>query len=93
MTASDEIIKTSKEPRKNKASTFKDIPVKIMVNSVHIYFPTLTKISNDCLKSGNFPDTLNYVDIIPVFKKGDTTDKSNYSLIVLFLISQNYLKN
>ena len=28
-----------------------------------------------------YPDILKYADIIPVFKKGDTTDKTNYRCI------------
>ena len=71
-----EIIKTIKELPKNKASTFKDILVKIMVNSVHIYPYVLTKIFSNCVKRGNFPDILKYTDNTPAFKKGDTTDKS-----------------
>ena len=53
-----EIIKAIKELPKNKASTFKDIPVKIMANSVHIYSQVLTNIFNDCVKSGYFPNIL-----------------------------------
>ena len=49
-----------------------------MINSVHIYSQVFTNIFNDCVKSGNFPDILKYADITPVFKKGDTTDKTNY---------------
>ena len=73
-----EIIKTITELPKSKASTFKDIPVKIMINSVHIYSQVLTNIFNDCIKSGKFPDILTYADITPVSRKGDTTDKTNY---------------
>ena len=73
-----EIIKTIRELLKNKASTFKDIQVKIMVNSVHIYSQVLKNIFNDCVKSGNFPDILKYADTTPVFQKGDTTDKTSY---------------
>ena len=47
-------------------------------SSVHLYSHALTKIFNDCEKSGNFPDILKYADITPVFKKGDATGKSNY---------------
>ena len=71
-----EIIKTIKELPKNKTSVFKDIPVTIMINSVHIYFQVLTNIFNDCVKSGDFPDILKYADITPVFKIGDRTDKT-----------------
>ena len=49
-----------------------------MINSVHIYSQELINIFNDCVKSGNFSDILKYTDITPVFKKGDTTDKTNY---------------
>ena len=62
-----EIIKIIEELPKNKASTFKDIPVIIMVNSVHIYSHALTSILNDYLKNGNFPDIRKYGDITPVF--------------------------
>ena len=36
------------------ATTFKDIPVKIMVSSIQIYSQVLTNIFNNCVKSGNF---------------------------------------
>ena len=52
------------------ATTFKDIPVKIMVSSIHIYSQVLTNIFNNCVKSGNFPDILKYADTTPVIKKG-----------------------
>ena len=55
--------------------------MKIMVNSVHIYFRVLTDIFNNCVKIGNFPDILKYADIKPIFEKGDTTDKTNYKPI------------
>ena len=77
----NEIIKIIKELPKNKASTFKVIPIKIMVNSFHIYSQVLTKIFNDCVKTSNFADILKYADITPVFKKVDTTDKTNHGAI------------
>ena len=64
----DEIIKIIKELPKNKASTLKDIPVKIMANSVHVYSHALVRVFNDCAKS----------------EKGDTTNKSNYRPISTF---------
>ena len=47
--------KIIKKLPKNKSSILKEIPVKIMVKSIHIYSNALTKIINDCVKSGNFP--------------------------------------
>ena len=52
-----------------------------MVKSVHIYSQLLTNIFNNYVESGNFPDVLKYADIRPVFKKGDTTDKTDCRLI------------
>ena len=48
-----EIIKTIKELAKSKANTFKDIPVKIMANSVHIYSQILNLVpsASFCYKS------------------------------------------
>ena len=87
-----EVIKTIKKLRKDKANTLKDIPVKIMVNSVHIYSQMLTNICNDYVKSGNFPDISKYVDITPAFRKGDKTNYrpistlSNFSKVFQKLI-------
>ena len=72
-----ETIKTITELPKSKASTFKDIPGRIMFNSVHIYSQVLTSIFNDCVKNGSFPDILKYAYITPVSKRGDMTDKTS----------------
>ena len=57
---------------------YKDIPVRIIKNTAHVYSPGLTIIFSNCIRNGKFPDILKYADISPVFKKGDTTDKTNY---------------
>ena len=62
---------------KNKANTFKDIPIKIIVNLLHVYYFPFKNLFGDCVKSRKFPDMLKYADIIPVFEKGDTTEKTN----------------
>ena len=35
---------------KNKALTFEDISVKILLNSVHAYYRALIKVINGCVK-------------------------------------------
>ena len=60
------MVKINNQLPKNKFCTFKDIPVKIIDNSDQIYSHALTKIFNDFIKSGNFPDVLKYGDIAPV---------------------------
>ena len=53
-----------------------------MISSVHINSQVLTNIFNNCAKCGNFPDFLKYADITPVFKKGNTTHKTNHRPII-----------
>ena len=73
-----ETLEIIKSLPKNEATVFKDIPMKIIKNPAHAYSHKLTIILNNCIRNGKFTDILKYADITPVFKKGDTTDKSNY---------------
>ena len=43
-----------------------------------IYLPLFTDIINDSLKRGIFPDELKLAEVIPLFKKADPFDKTNY---------------
>ena len=43
----------------------------------------LANCFNNCLSTDTFPNKLTWADIIPVHKKGSTTDKSNYRPISL----------
>ena len=52
--------------------------MRIIKDAAHVYSHRLTIIFNNCIKNSKFPDILKYADITPAFKKGDTTDKSNY---------------
>ena len=61
-----------------KATTFKNIPPKLLKESVDVCTPIMQDIINSCLLSHVFPDELKMADVFPVFKKGDTTDKRNY---------------
>ena len=66
---------TIKDLPKNKASIFNVFEYTGFVFLwIQIYLQVLTKIFNDCVKRGNFPDILKYAD----FKKGDTANKTNY---------------
>ena len=50
----------------------------VLYDAAHVYSHRLTIIFNNYIKNSKFPDILKYADTTPVFKKGDTTDKSNY---------------
>ena len=73
-----ETLEIIKSLPKNKATVFKDIPMRIIKGAAHVYSHGLRITFSNCIENRTFQDILKYADITPVFKKGDTNDKSNY---------------
>ena len=67
-----------RELNSNKATTFGNIPTKILKQSSKSCSDTLQKLFNDALRDGYFPDKLNGADLTSVFKKDDPTKAKNY---------------
>ena len=67
----------------NKASKSDSIPTKYIKFSSKIISSFLMKIFNQCMSQGVFPDKLKTAEIIPIFKKGNKTNPSNYRPISL----------
>ena len=67
----------------NKATNSDSIPTKYIKIGSHIISTTLTKILNQCITQGVFPDKLKIAEIIPIYKKGEKTNPSNYRPISL----------
>ena len=61
-----------------KATTFKNIPAKVLKSNSHICSPYLHKILNQSFDNGTFPKSLKIADVLPIFKSTDTTLKKNY---------------
>lgn len=62
----------------NKPTTFNCIPTKILVENKDICAPFLSKIFNESLLCHEFPAALKHAEILPGFKKYETTNKDNY---------------
>ena len=62
------LIKIIDKLLKNKTSTLKGIPSKIIVNAVHVYSQALTNVFNDFVKRGSFLDIFKNVDVTPIFR-------------------------
>ena len=60
-----------------------DITVKVLKASARESAESLTNCLNECLRNCNFPDELKLAEVIPVYKKLDSTDKGNYRPISL----------
>ena len=76
-----ETEKKLREVNSNKATTFDNIPTKILKQNSKSYSDTFQKLFNDALRDGYFPDKLKCADETPVFKKDDPTKAKNYSHI------------
>ena len=73
-----------KSLNRRKSAISSCTPVSILIDSMDIYLPLLTHIINDSLKKGIFSDELKKLaEVIPLFKKADPFDKSNYRLVSL----------
>ena len=81
--SSNEVKKIIKSLNTKKSALSSCIPVSMLINSVDTYLPILTDITNDSIKNGVFPDELKLAEVIPLFKKDDPFDKSNYRPVSL----------
>ena len=61
-----------------KATTFKNIPAKVLKNSSEICSESLQLIFIDCVQNGLFPDLLKLADVTTLHKTGEKTRKENY---------------
>ena len=69
-----------------------DIPLNVLISSAFT-FSYLTECINEVLRNSKYPESLKLSDIVPVYKKKDFTDKSNFRPIsILPLISKVFEK-
>ena len=73
----------------SKASTFKNIPPKLLKSQAELVSATLQIIFNNTLEHSTFPDELKLADVSSLFKKEVKTFKGNYRPIsVLPIVSK-----
>ena len=83
-TTTGEIEKIIKELKRKSSCGCDEITTKILKNSSPFIVSPLTYIRNRMLSTGRFPDTLEYSEIKPIYKKGDNT---NHQLQANFITS------
>ena len=66
-TPKTETLEIIKSLPKNKATVFKEIPMRFIKDAAHVYSHRLTIIFNNYIKNSKFPDILKYANITPVF--------------------------
>ena len=68
---------------KNTAYNLNEIPVKLLKNLSTILSETISKLVNASFSSSIFPECLKCARIVPIYKKGDSKNISNYRPISL----------
>ena len=79
----NEVESAIKELQDKKATGLNSILSKILKNNKHVLSKPLCDIINLVFVSGTFPQQLKTAKIIPVYKKGDPLDCTNYCPISL----------
>ena len=86
-----QIVSEVNELSDKKAAGVDGIPAKILKESIDILKLPLTQYFNFTIENMNFPEDLKCANVIPLFKKEDKTDKTNYRPIsILPCISKIY---
>ena len=82
----EQVLEQLKNIDGKKATTFQNIPCKLLKQNAEVCTPVLTKIINKEFKEFSFPNKLKNADITSIFKrdkkkKKDPTDTKNYRLV------------
>ena len=74
----DKMLKIIENTDSKKATQHGDIPVRIIKENKFIFSKVLSEIFNFYIDNNTFPNDLKKADIIPIYKKDDPFDKTNY---------------
>ena len=92
-TYTDVVMKVINNLNVAKSCQINDIPTKVIKMNKDIFANFITDHFNYCTAYGEFRDELKYADIIPVHKKNEKCDKTNYRPVsILTNISKIYEK-
>ena len=92
-TYTDVVMKVINTLNVAKTCQVNDIPTKVIKINKVIFANFITNHFNYCIANGEFPDELKHVDVIPVHKKNEKCNKTNYRAVsILTNISKIYEK-
>ena len=83
LSTSAEVLLTVDQLKNKKAVRYNDVETKFIKYSTHIIAPIISDLFNVCVSNGVFPNCLEVAEVIPVFKKGDKNNPTNYRPISL----------
>ena len=81
--STDKVASIIKKLNSKKASKSHVIPTKLIKEFGTFFAEFLSKNFNSCLETSSFPEDLKNAEVVPIYKKNETKDKSNYGPIRL----------
>ena len=75
--------KLQKQLDNTKSTPSNSIPTKLFKENIDHYSDIITKMYNKSVHTSTFPDKLKSAEVIPVHKKNETTDQTNYRPVSL----------
>ena len=77
-TTRGDVLKILKTLNPKKATVCDQIPAKLLKQAALQIVPVISNIINKALDKGTFPNNLKKAEVIPVYKKSDKFNQSNY---------------
>ena len=92
-TYADVVTKVINNLNVAKTCQVNDIPTKVIKMNKDIFANFITDHFHYCIAYGEFPDDLKHADVIPIHKKNEKCNKTNYRKVsILTNISKIYEK-
>ena len=87
-----EIIKVTSNIKMSKSTGHDDISSRVVKSSIHCFVEHLCYILNRSIFSGFAPENFKLAKIVPLHKKGDIHDMSNYRPIAILSVFTKLLE-
>ena len=92
-TTREDVLKILKTLNPKKATGCDQILAKLLKHASSQIAPVISNIINKALDEGNFPNILKKAEVIPVYKKSDKLNKSNYRPVsILQILAKDFEK-
>ena len=89
----NEVLKIIKNLNVRKTCQGSDIPTKIIKLNIDLFSSFICQHFNYCISIGEFPNKLKHADVIPVYRKKDKCDKTNYRPVSILPNNVDFLVN
>lgn len=89
----EEVTRLLSQLNARKSTGYDQLPAKLICKVCDVMAPAVTRLVNDMIDQCFFPSEMKYAEISPIFKKGDSLDKTKYRPVsVLSCVSKVFEK-